>query len=348
MNKKNLALLIIIAFLLSSFCGILSAKDIKIPKKALKLEKKGNKAMNKKNYDKAMEFFNKAVEIHPDFESVHYKIASIYAFKKEFKKAYEELRISLKINPDNENTKKAFIDTTLKYGNSLLRDKKIAEANELFIELQNTNGVKEIDNNLVTELDYRIGFNYFQLREEEKSNTYLLKFINNQETVKLFSKFFSSANYLIGLNYLQKKEIANSNKYLKKFIELNLETPENRYLGFAKYIIGMNKFNVLKEKINKIEIVKNRKNLKRSNQKILELAKAENEIEENLLFAIEKNPKLENAYVLLGNFYYLRRDLDNSIKQYKLLLEKFPNSQDAEIYKVFLKDIKRQKKQNFN
>lgn len=345
MNKKTIILLIAAIFLMSTFNGILSAEDVKIPKKALKFEKKGDKATKSKEYDKAMELYKQALEIHPDMDSVHYKIASIHAFNKKYKEAHEELTISLKININNENAKKALIDTTLKYGNSLLREKKIKETNDLFINLLGVQGIGEIDAKLITELDYRIGFNFFQLRKADKSNEYLIKFINAPEVQVLFPKFYHTANYLIGLNYSQSEDVKNSNKYLTAFINLNKDNPNNNYLGFAKYILGMNNFNTLKEKVDKIEKAKNRKNLVQSNKKIFELAKSENGIEENLLFTIEKNPTLENAYVLLGNFYYLKKDIGNAIKYYKLLIEKFPGSADTEVYRVFLKDIERQKKQ---
>ncbi|MEN8154642.1 MAG: tetratricopeptide repeat protein [Acidobacteriota bacterium] len=344
MNKKNLVLLIAIIFFISTFSGILSAEDVKIPKKALKLEKKADKATKKKEYDKAMELYKQALEIHQDMETVHYKIASIHAFKKNYKGALKELKTTLKLNSANENAKKALIDTTLKYGSSLLRERKIADANELFIDLSKVEGIKEIDAKLVTELDYRIGFNFFQLRKAEMSNEYLLKFVNAPTAQELFKNFYSTANYLIGLNYSQLENVENSNKYLLAFVDITKENPDNKYLGFAKYIVGMNNFNTLKTKIDKIEKAKNRKNLKESNKKILKIASSEKGIEDNLLFAVEKNPNLENAYVILGNFYYLKKDIDNSIKYYKLLIEKFPGSADVEVYKVFLKDIEKRKK----
>ncbi len=344
MNKKNLVILISIIFFISTFSGMLSAEDVKIPKKALKLEKKADKATKKKEYDKAMELYKQALEIHQDMETVHYKIASIHAFKKNYKGALEELKTTLKLNPANVNAKKALIDTTLKYGNSLLRQRKIADANELFIDLSKVDGIKKMDAKLLTELDYRIGFNFFQLRKAEMSNEYLLKFVIAPTVQELFKNFYSTANYLIGLNYSQLEDVENSNKYLTIFTGFNKENHDNKYLGFAKYILGMNNFNTLKTKIDKIEKAKNRKNLKQSNKKVLDMAKAETGVEANLLFAIEKSPTLENAYVLLGNFYYLKKDIDNSIKYYKFLIEKFPGSADIEIYKVFLKDIEKRKK----
>ncbi len=345
MNKKNLVILIAIIFFINIFSGILAAEVVKIPKKALKLEKKADKATKKKEYDNAMELYKKALEIYPDMETVHYKIASIHAFRKNYKGALQELKTTLKLNSANEKAKKALIDTTLKYGNALLKNRKMAEANDLFIDLQNVEGIKGIDAILLTELDYRIGFNFFQLRKTEESNKYLLKFLDSPYVQKFFRNFHPTANYLIGLNYSQLEDINNSNKYLMAYIDITKENPNNKYLTFAKYILGMNNFNVLKKKIDIIEKGRNRSNISKSNKKILDLANAEKGVEENLLFAIDKNPDLENAYVLLGNYYYLKKDLDNSIKYYKLLVEKFPGSADFEVYKVFLKDIERQKKE---
>ncbi len=343
MNKKHMILVIAIVFLISTFSGILSGEEVKIPKKALKLEKQGDKATKAKELDKALELYKQAIEIYPDMDTVHYKIASIHAFKKNYKEAYDELNISLKINRDNINAKKALIDTTLKYGTSLLKKRNVDEANNLFIALSGLEGINELDNKLLIELDYRIGFNFFQMQKPEKSNEYLLKFLNEPTSAELFPNFYPTAHYLVGLNFSQAENIENSNKYLNSFIELTKANPENRYLSFAKYIVGMNNFNALKEKIEKIEKAKNRKNMEASDKKILELASSEKGVEENLLFTIEKNPELENAYVLLGNFYYLKKDIDNSIKYYKLLIEKFPGSADIEVYKVFLKDIEKRK-----
>jgi len=343
MNKKHLILVITILFLFSTFSGVLSGKDVKIPRKALKFEKKGDKATKAKDLDKAMELYKQAIEIYPDMDTVHYKIASIHSFKKNYKDAYEELNIALKINKNNVPAKKALIDTTLKYGTSLLRTRKVDEANKLFISLSGLEGLAELDAKLPVELDYRIGFNYFQLQKPEKSNEYLLKFINHPTAAELFPNFFPTANYLTGLNFSQAGNTDNSNKYLLAFVELSKTNPDNRYLSFAKYIIGMNNFNTLKDKVDKIEKAKNRKNMKESDKKVFELAAAEKGVEENLLFSISKNPELENAYVLLGNFYYLKKDNDNAIKYYKLLIEKFPGSADIEVYKVFLKDIEKRK-----
>jgi len=345
MNKKTLIILIVILFAFSTFMGILSAEDVKIPKKALKLEKKADKATKKKEYDKAMELYKQALEIHQDMETVHYKIAYLFALKNNYKEAINELYTTLKINKDNENAKKLLINLSIKYSNSLLKQRKIEEANKFYIKISSLEGINDLDAKYAVEIKYWIGFTYFQLQKPEKANEYLQKFITSVDVKVNFPKLFSTANYLLGLNYTQANDIDNSNKYLSAFIEINKEDKQNIYLGIAKYLIAKNNFNILKEKIRNIEKVRTRANLKESDKKILALTNSCKDIEDNLLFAIEIKPDLEDAYVLLGNFYYLKKNLDNSIKYYKLLVEKFSSSPDVEIYKVFLKDIERQKKQ---
>ncbi len=346
MNKKAIIFFTIAIFLLSAISINLAAKDTNpVPKKALKLEKKGDKATKKKEYDKAMELYKQALEIYNNIDTVHYKIASIHAFNKNFAEALKELKTTLEINGENQKAKLALVDTTLKYGNKLLRSRKIEDANKLFIDFIGLDWLKTVDPKLLTEMKYRIGFNFFQLRKSNESNKFLLGFINDETSTQLFPKYYSMANYLIGLNFSQAKDVNNSNKYLSKFVELNKEDQTNRYLGFAKYILGMNNFNKLKTTIDKIEKTTTRKNLNSNRKKIVSLASEEKGIEDNLLFAIEKNPNLENAYVLLGNYYYLKKDIVNSIKYYKSLVEKFAGSPDIEVYKVFLKDLLRQQKE---
>ncbi len=344
MNKKHLILVIIILFLLSTFNGVLSGEDVKIPKKALKLEKKGDKATKAKELDKAMELYKQALEIFPDMETVHYKIAYIFAVSKKYKESIDELFTTLKINGNNENAKKMLMNISLKHANQLFQKRNLEEANNFFLKISEIEGLNAIDDKFLKEINYWIGYTFFQLKKMNEANDYLLKFVNTPEIVTTFPNFYATSNYLLGLNYSQANDVENSNKYLKVFVDVSKDKPDNKYLGFAKYIMGMNNFNSLKTEVQKIEKAKTKNNLLASDKKIVELSKYYKDIEDNLLFAIEKDSTLENAYVLLGNYYYLKKDIDNSIKYYKLLIEKFPGSADFEIYKVFLKDIEKRKK----
>ncbi|MEN8153765.1 MAG: tetratricopeptide repeat protein [Acidobacteriota bacterium] len=346
MNNKKLIISLIVVFIFSiTVVNAFGAEKNVVPKKVLKLEKKGDKALKKKDYDKALEYFKQANEIYPEYDKVHYKIASIYAFQKNYNEAIKELKTALKLNKDDVKIKKAYAETLIRAGQKLMKEKKLKEANALFIDIVNIPGYSEVEPKLINEMLYRIGFNYFSLKELKNANEYLLKFVNSSTSKTDFPKFYSMATYLIGINYSQLNDTDSANKYLESYIELNKENPEDRYVPFAKYIIGTNKFKVLEEKVNEIRKGSNKKNLKKIKQKIVKLATDSKGIEDNLLFSIEKNPKLEGAFVMLGNFYYLKNDLTNSMKYYNLLIEKFPGSSDIEIYKVFLKDLKRQKKE---
>lgn len=344
MHKKNLIFLILTVFIISLFSMTLSGNDnVKIPKKVLKIEKKADKAKIAKKFDKAVELYKKAIKIFPDYYKVHYSLASIYALNKNYTEAIKELKIAKKLNNSDENIVKALSDTMLKYGNSFLKSRKLKEANNIFIEMMAIDGFKKVYPKLFSEMLYRIGFNYFALKDRENSEIYMTRFLNVENADKDFSKFYSMANYLLGINSSSKNEYEKSNKYLKTFIDLNSANPANKYVTFAKYIIASNDFAVLKPLVTNIKKLTNRKNIKENDAKIKKLTEKYTDIEKNLIEVIEKNPSIEDAYVILGNFYYLKNDMVNCIKYYKTLIEKFPSSKDVDIYKGFLKGIQKSK-----
>lgn len=343
---KNKIIIFFIAIFLTSiiFSTLNGAAKVKIPKKVLKIEKKADKAKNKKDFAKAIELYKSAIDIYPDYYKVHYSLASIYAFNKKYPEAIKELKIAKKLNNKNDNITKALLDTLLKEGNSLLKTRKIKEATNYFLEMFNVNGFQKVFPKGHTEMMYRIGFNYFVLRDVNNSLKYLEKFLGVADVATNFTKYYTMANYISGINYSTKKDYEKSNKYLKKFIDLTKSDLNNKYSVFAKYIVASNYFAELKPKVTEIKKTTNQKNIKANKKKIRELASKYTEIETNLNEVIQKNPKLEDAYVILGNFYYLKEDLGNCIKTYKSLISSFPNSKDIDIYKEFLKGVEKTKK----
>jgi len=344
MNKKNLVFIIITIFMLSLFTASISGKDaIKIPKKVLKLEKKADKAKNKKDFDKAIELYKNAIEIFPDYSKVHYKLASIYAFNKKYPEAIKELKIAKKLDNSDINTIKALSDTMLKYGNNLLKSRKLKEANNVYIDMLGIDGFAKLFPKLQNKMIYRIGLNYFSLKDLKNSEKYLSRFLNIENAENDYPEIFPMANYISGINNSTLKNYELSNKLLKKYIALKSDDPANRYISFARYIIASNDFSVLKPMVTKIKKTTNQKNIKENKKKIKVLAEKYIEIETNLKKVIEKAPQIEDAYVILGNYYYLKNDTTNCIKIYKTLIEKFPSSKDIDIYKEFLKGIKKSK-----
>ena len=149
------------------------------------------------------------------------------------------------------------------------------------------------------------------------------------------------ANYISGINNSTLNNYKKSNELLQKFIDLTATDQTNKYVTFAKYIKASNDFTILKPLVTEIRKSTNRKNIKDNNKKIEELVGKYGEIEKNLKEVIEKSPNLEDAYVILGNYYYLKDDKTNCIELYKKLIEKFPTSRDIDIYKGFLKGLEK-------
>ena len=84
------------------------------------------------------------------------------------------------------------------------------------------------------------------------------------------------------------------------------------------------------------------KNIKEPRIKISILAKNRSEIEKYLTKAIELKPDLEQAFVIIGNYYYLCQDINNALKTYLTLVEKFPNSKDISTYNSFIEILKKE------
>ena len=70
---------------------------------------------------------------------------------------------------------------------------------------------------------------------------------------------------------------------------------------------------------------------------------ADTNIPELLGKAIAARPELEDAYLVLGNYYYLSGDIDQAIVSYKSLLEKFAGSANKADYETFLKKLEAEK-----
>jgi tetratricopeptide (TPR) repeat protein len=77
--------------------------------------------------------------------------------------------------------------------------------------------------------------------------------------------------------------------------------------------------------------------------KIKTLAAQYANIPELLGKAVAAKPELEDAYLVLGNYYYLAGDLDQAIAAYKALMEKFPASAGLAEYKSFLQKLEEEK-----
>lgn len=236
---------------------------------------------------------------------------------------------------------KLTVESLYQIGNIFASKQVFDKSNEYFQKVLDTPDMATTDPGLVFHVAYKIGINYYSLQKFAESNTFLEKVITTAGAETINPKAYATAHYLVGLNASQLKEYVKSSEFLTKFVALN-SVPANanpQLEPLAQFILGSNAMSILDGEVQKIRDDANEKRDKKKD--IEELAAKSPQIETHLAKAIELKPDLEPAYMQLGNFYYYLGALPKAISTYKLMIEKFPTSQDLDVYKKFLENMEK-------
>jgi len=383
MNLIFVPMLILMLFVFQAV--IVSAADQpdqKTLKKITKLMKKGDEKAKKNEFDKAFEFYNEVMELSTEYAPVYLAMAQIYEKQKKFDNAIESLEKAVKLQPDFtdavqklaeilvgvgghvaslkqleksnqyylkvleipgvENVAKGqLIQAIFQLGFNYTRLNNPAKSNEYFSKLLKFPGFETSDKDKFVKVSYQIGANYFNLKEFEKTEEYLSKLVKVDGLKTNFLEIYTISHYLAGLNASQLKKYEKSNAYFLEYLDVTQNNPSDQFRPAVNYMVGSNNYDLLQGKVASIKSEKKQDMRK----KVAELAKETKNIQPYISKAIELDPSLEPAYLVLGNYYFLCQDYEKAMQAYNTLIEKFPNSQDIDTYKRFLKDIENESKQ---
>jgi tetratricopeptide (TPR) repeat protein len=143
---------------------------------------------------------------------------------------------------------------------------------------------------------------------------------------------------MVGVNYSSVADFDKSNEYLNKYLELTQANEADPRRPDAIYMIASNNYGKLEKETAGID--------KEKLDEIAAKAKAHTDIVPNLQKVVDSTARdviKEQAYMKMGNYYYMSREIDQAISTYEALIAKFPNSRDIASFKDFLgklKDIK--------
>jgi tetratricopeptide (TPR) repeat protein len=338
MLKKIFSVLVVVTLLVS--CAALIAQEKQeqnVSKKALRLMKKVDKAITAKEYDKALESCQKIMEMEPEYAAPHFKKGIILKEQKKYGEAASSLEKTLQLQAQYPGAGDALIETLNLLAGEMTTNKNPAKALELYLKIVGFSDAGEAGKRIQTEAYYQLGINFYRAKNPSLSNENLLKFVKTPGVEKDYKSSFIIANYIVGVNSYQLKLSAQSNEYLFKFLELSAANDTNKdWMPLAHFIIGANGFELLQEEVEKKD--------KTDLVGVANAAKEDKIIVANLSKALELGLNLEQIYLTLGNYYYYCRDIENAIKYYTLLIEKFPNARDITTYNDFLKQLEEDKK----
>lgn len=312
-----------------------SSADEKTRKKAVKLVSKGDKAKASQKMDKALEYYQKALAMEPNFAMAHLGIASLYMMQKKANEAFTHLFKAYANQGNDPQVGKELADILFRVGSSFVQQRKIKEANSFFEKLVAIPNIEALNKTNLAKTRYQLGTNYTFLKDYKKSNEQFLKFLSIPDLGLQFNQYVNFAHYMIGINYSSAREYVKSNEYLNKFLELIKEVPNDPRQPDATFIIGSNNYDLLEKNTAKIG--------KDKLDEIAKRAKANTNILPYFQKVVSGNARdviKEQAYMKIGNYQYMCRELDQAITTYETLIQKFPNSADINSFKEFLKKLK--------
>lgn len=371
MIKKTIILLVVFSLIGLVPVMLDAAKEKPVSKEAQKKIKEADKAMKANDFDKAEALWQEIIEIEPEVAAAYFGLAFIQRSRNQIDDAVENFAKVLSLKPDYQNALENFNDTLYREAGKMMQTGKAAKSNEFLLQLLNHPLNTDLPADLLIDVNYKVGANYFSLRKYAESLEYMKKVEAAGADQPNYREYYVNAIYINGLNHGALKNVAEANEYLKKFIELHAGQTDNPFLPLANYILASVNFEALKEETDKFD-----KKLEDVNTEIDKLnqdtrirprdreAKA-NELKEKINTikkekiavakageagimpyarrAVELKDDLVDAWVIIGNFQYLCHDLDAALETYKNLIAKFPNADDINAYKAFLRDIEKEK-----
>lgn len=309
-----------------------------VSKKVQKIMKKADKRLKQNKMDKALALYQEAISLEKEYASPYYGIALIYTSRKKLKESLPFLEQAIKYRP---NYAEAYT-LLAKNGYTLAQQHEKAgekeQASYLYRKILEYPVIKNIKPLTYARALFQTGVNLSQNKAYDKANTHFRDILSIPEIELKDLRMYAMTHFNLGVNLTQMNQLKEAIRFLQKYITLQTENPTDAYLPIAHYALALNAYQLFEKEVEAIKKDKE----KNKKERIAQVAKINRAIANHLLKAIEGRPNIEQAYVTLGNFYYLALDLEDSLKVYQQLVEKFPQSSDRQAYQNFIKELQKE------
>lgn len=361
MIKNKIIFLVCSVLLLQGFLAAANdAKDNQgpvVPKKIAKLLSKGDDALKEKKIEEALKYYNQALAEDANIVATYICLANVNFVQQKLAEALPYLQKAYQLSPEDPKVISYYCKTLFNLGNEVFKNKNMEKALEYFNEILEVKNIVATEKAIYVKSNYLAGIVSFNLQKTAETEKYFVDLLNTADLEKEYPEIYGMSQYMLGVLYSQLNDFAKANEYLIKYIEIKKDKPGDTYVPMANFLIGSNNYDALYKEVEKIKAEPEatppaiKKGSKKpvlpatpsKRDRIMELAKKNDNIEPYLKKAIEIKPDInDQVYLILGNFYYLLEDLENAKGYYQILLDKFPTSSDIEAYKKFMETIKKE------
>ena len=297
-----------------------------VSKKVKKIMKKADKRLKQNKMDQALALYQQAISLEKEYASPYYGIALIYTSQKKLKESLPFLEQAVKHRPNYAEALTLIANNLITLALQHERAGEQEQTNFLFRKILHYPVIKNIKPLTFAKALFQTGVSLSQ------------KILTIPEIELKDLRIYAMTHFNLGVNLTQLNELKQAIRYLQKYITLQTENPGDKLLPIAHYALALNAYQLLEKEIETIKQDKEGDKKRR----IAKLAKTNQALANHLLKAIAGRPDIEQAYLTLGNFYYLALDLENSLKVYQQLAEKFPQSVDLAAYQNFIKELQKE------
>jgi len=340
MSKKIIAATVVLLVVAGAWLGAEEKLPKPATKEAGKLMEKAEKAIKNKDLDGALAIYTEVQKLEPTYAPAYLTAAQVYRMKQDDVNALVFLEKAVQANPEFARGVDAYAHLLSEKARQAGTQGKPAEALPYLTRLLAIPGLEMSRKPVYIDGLFNMGVSAFQARQFEASIEAFTKLLAVPDIATAAKPSFVLAHYMMGFNLSLLEKPEDANGYLRKYVDLVGAEPGNNFVPVADYMIAKNEYALLDREVAKIRDNKEETDVK---AKVKALAGQYANIPELLGKAIAARPELEDAYLVLGNYYYFAGDLDQAIAAYKSLLEKFAGSTNKADYESFMKKLEEEK-----
>lgn len=310
-------------------------------KEAAKKIEQAQKAVKKKDLDAALALMQDVAKLEPNFAPTYLLTGAIYMMKKDYTQALAQYEKALEIKPDYSEAIVDYASLLNSLGHEKSNQSKPQEAYGYYSRIIKIPNLVNLHKNVFIEACFNTGISAFQAQQFEPAVEAFKRLLAVPGVSTDAQQHYTLTQYMLGVNLSMTGMAEESSTYLKKYLDLVGGDTANPYAPVAAYLIAKNEYTLLEEEVGK---ARKDESITDKRGHVKGLAQAKSDIPKLIEKALAGNPDIEDAYVVLGNYYYLGGDLDKAIAAYKNLVQKFSTSPAAADYKGFLQKLEEEKK----
>jgi Tfp pilus assembly protein PilF len=307
---------------------------------AQKKMEKAEKAMKNKDPDSALALYKEVIQAEPKYAPAYFLAAAAFRMKQDNEQALALLEKAIQIQPGFGPAITESTDLLNSLAHDLSAQNQPEKAFAYYARIASLPGLERFQKPALIEATYNMGISAFQAQKYEQSVEAFGRMLAIPNIEKEGKQHYVLAQYMMGVDLSMLNKPEESSVYLRKYLELVGSNTADSFVPVASFLVAKHEYALLEKEVAKLKEDKSITDLKARTR---ELAKTHGSIPDLIQKALTAQPDIEDAYVILSNFYYFARELDRAIATCKTMIEKFPASASLADYRNFLKKMEDEK-----